>query len=76
MAFVVKNPHANAGGLGLIPGPGGSPGGGHGNTFQYSYLENSMDRGAWRAMVYRVAKESDMTQWLNNKDWLSIKQLF
>ena len=40
MAFVVKNPHANAGDSGLIPGPGRSPGGGHGNPFQYSCLEN------------------------------------
>ena len=39
MVFVVKNPHANAGDLGLIPGPGRSPGGGHGNPFQYSCLE-------------------------------------
>ena len=33
-----------------------SPGGEHGNPFQYSCLENSMDRGAWQATVYRVAK--------------------
>ena len=32
---------------GLIPGSGRSPGVGNGNPFQYSYLENSMDRGAW-----------------------------
>jgi len=31
----------------LIPGPGRSPGEGNGNPLQYSYLENSMDRGAW-----------------------------
>ena len=37
---------------------GGSfPGGGHGNPLQYSYLENSMDRGAWQAIVHGVAKE-------------------
>ena len=34
---------------------------GHGNPFQYSYLENSMDRGAWQAMVHPLA-ESDMTE--------------
>ena len=37
----------NAGGLGLIPGSGRSPGEGNGNPLQYSCLENSMDRGAW-----------------------------
>ena len=46
----------NAGNLGLIPGSGRSPGGGHGNPLQHSCLENSVDRGAWRAMVYGVAK--------------------
>ena len=34
-----------------IPRSGRSAGGGHGNPFQYSWLENSMDRGAWRATV-------------------------
>ena len=33
-----------------------SLGGGHGNSLQYSCLENSMDRGAWRAKVHRVTK--------------------
>ena len=43
--------------VGLIPGSGRSPGGGgHGNPLQYSCLENPMDRGVWRATVYRVAK--------------------
>ena len=53
---VVKNPAANAGDLGLIPGPGGSPGGGNGNPLQYSGLENPTDRGAWQATVHGVAK--------------------
>ena len=35
-------------------GSGRSPGGGHGNLFQYSCLENLMDRGAWQAIVHRV----------------------
>ena len=39
-----------------IPRLGRSPGGGRGNPLQYSYLENSMDRGAWRATVHRVSK--------------------
>ena len=56
---MVKNPPANAGGIrdvGLIPGSGRFPGGGRGNTLQYSCLENSMDRGAWQAAVHRVAQ--------------------
>ena len=56
--LVVKNPPEcrGAGDVGLIPGLGRSPGGGQGNALQYSCLENPMDRGAWRAMVYGVAK--------------------
>ena len=56
---VVKNPPANAGdarNVGLIPGLGRFPGGGNGNSFQYSCLENSMDKGAWWSTVYEVAK--------------------
>ena len=41
---VVKNPPANAGDVGLIPGSGRSPGEGNGNPLQYSCLENLMDR--------------------------------
>ena len=58
---VVKNLLANAGDTGLIPGSGRSSGKGNGNLLQYSCLGNSMDRGAWWAMVYGVAKESDTT---------------
>ena len=46
---------------GLIPGSGGSPGGGHGNPVQYSCLENPMDRGAWKALVVHGVAEWDMT---------------
>ena len=49
---MVKNPPANAGDtrdVGSIPELGRSPGGGNGNLFQYSCLENPMDRGAWWA---------------------------
>ena len=56
---MVKNPPANVGDareLGLIPELGRSPGGGNGNPLQYSCLENSIDRGAWRATVHRVAE--------------------
>ena len=41
---------------GSIPELGRSPGGGHGNSHQYSCLENPMDRGAWWAMVHKVSK--------------------
>ena len=47
---VVKNPPACAGDtadVGILPGSGRSPGEGNGNLFQYSCLENPMDRGAW-----------------------------
>ena len=53
---VVKNPSANAGDVGLIPGSGRSPGEGNGNPLQYSYLGNPMDRGAWQAIVHGVAR--------------------
>ena len=53
---VVKNLPANAGGEGSIPRSGRSPGGGNGNPLQYSFLENSMDRGAWQATVHGVAR--------------------
>ena len=46
---MVKNIPANSGDVSLIPGSGGSPGKGNGNTLQYSCLGNSMDRGAWRS---------------------------
>ena len=51
-----KESTCNVGDLGLIPGLGRSPGGGHGNPLQYSCLENPMDRGAWRATVQGVTK--------------------
>ena len=58
-----KESACNAGDLDLIPGLGRSPGGGHGNPLWYSCLENSMDRGAWRATVHGVAQSRT---WLNN----------
>ena len=59
VVLVVKNLPTNAGELrevSLIPQSGRSPGGGHGNQLQYSSLENSMNRGAWRATVHGVSK--------------------
>ena len=45
-----------AGDLGLTPGSGRSHGEGNGNSLHYFFLENSMDRGAWRATVHGVEK--------------------
>ena len=59
MALVVKNLPASVGDVrdpGSVPGSGRSPGGGHGNSLEYSCLENPMDRGAWRATVHVVTK--------------------
>ena len=56
---MVKNLPVNAGDagdVGSIPGSGRFPGGGNANALQYSCLENSMDRGAWWAIVPGVAK--------------------
>ena len=58
---MVKNPPANAGDPGSIPGSGRSSGEGNGNPLQYSCLENPMDRGAQQATVHGVA-ESDTTE--------------
>ena len=62
---MVKNPLASAkdsGDTESILRLGGSPGGGHGNPLQYSYLENSMDRGACWALIHRVAKSLIQTK--------------
>ena len=59
---VVQNLPDNAGDMSQIPGSGRSPGEWNGNPLQYSCLENPMDRGAWWATVYGVAKESGMIE--------------
>ena len=59
--LAVKNPPANVGDAGLIPGSQRLPGKGNSNPFQYSCLGNPMDRSVWRATVHGVKKESDMT---------------
>jgi len=59
VALVVKNPPANAGDVGdssLISGLGRSPGEGNGKPFQYSCLENPLDRGTWWAIVHRITE--------------------
>ena len=69
LALVVKNTSANAGDVrdvSSIPRSGRSPGGGHGNPLQYSCLDSSMDRGAWRATVHRVAKNQTRLKCLSS----------
>ena len=56
---MVKNPPVNArdsGDGGLVPGSGRSPGIGNSNPFQYSGLENTMNRGAWQVRVHGFEK--------------------
>ena len=53
---VSKESACNAEDMGSIPGSGRSPGEGNGNPIQYSWLENSMDRGTLRATVHGVAR--------------------
>ena len=52
----VKNPPADAGDAGLIPGSGRSPGAGSGNPLLYSCLGNPTNRGVWQATVHWIAK--------------------
>ena len=53
---MVKNPPANAGDVGSIPGLGRSPGVENGNLLQYPGMENSMDRGVLPSAVHGVSK--------------------
>ena len=59
-----KESACNTGDLGLIPVSGRSPRVGNGNPLQYSCLENSMDKGAWQAIVHGGQKELDATEQL------------
>ena len=64
---MVKDPPANAGDVrdsGSIPGSGRSPGARNGNLLKYSYLGNSMGRGAWWVIVHRVANS-----WTQLSNW-------
>ena len=58
MALVVKNLPAIRGDTSSIRGLGRSPGEGDGNPLHYSYLENSMNRGAWQATDGEVGKDT------------------
>ena len=60
--LVVKNPPANAGDMGLIPGLGSSPGGGHGNPLQYSCLENTHGQKSLEGYSLWGLKEGDTTE--------------
>ena len=60
-----KETACNAGDPGSIPGSGRSLGEGNGSPLQYSCMENSMDRGAWQAIVQWGCKEPDMTEQLS-----------
>ena len=59
---MVNNSPAKAGDVGSLPGLGRSPGEGNGYPLQYSWLENSRDRGAWQATGHGVTHESDTTE--------------
>ena len=74
-----KESTCNAGDVrvsGSIPGLGSSSVRGHGNPLQYFYLENPMDRGAWRATVYRATKGRTWLQDLAPTHIFSKKNMF
>ena len=54
--LVMEETAFNAGKADLIPGSGRSSGEGNGSPFQYSHLENPMDRGAWQATVHGITR--------------------
>ena len=68
----MKNPPPSTGEPGLFPGSRSSPGIGIGNPLQYSCLENSVDRGAWRAAVQRVVK--NQTPLSRHRQLLAVRQ--
>ena len=67
-----KESDCQAGDVGSVPRLGESPGEGNHNSLQYPCLGNLMDRGICWATVHRVAKEFDMTYWLNNSLFLGL----
>ena len=71
-----KESTCSMGDLALIPGLGRSPGGGHGNLFQYSYLKNSYGQRSLAGFSPWGCKESDMTEWLRtHRETLSFAEL-
>ena len=75
VALLVKNLPTGARdrrNAGSFPGLGRSPGKGHGNPLQYSFLENHMDRGTWQATVHGAIKnQTQLSDWDPDagKDW-------
>ena len=66
----------NAGGMGLIPGSGISPGEGNGNLLWWSCLENLIDRGAWQATVSGIAKRQTWLSEHTHTDFINaVKQM-
>ena len=61
VAQTLKNLPANAGDPGSIPGLGRSPGGGHGNSLQYSCLENLMDRAGYGPWGHKESDTAEVT---------------
>ena len=68
---MVKNPPANAGDMGSIPGSGRSPGEGNGNPLQYSCLEYPMDRGAWQATIHGGHKRVGHNLMTKQQHWMN-----
>ena len=64
-----KESACHVGHLDSIPGLGRAPGDGNGNSLQYSCLENSTDRGAWRATAHGVAKNRTRLSMHANKPY-------
>ena len=75
VALVVKNSPAKVGDVGLIRVSGRSPGGGHGNPFQYSHLENPTEREAWQVTAHRVTKSWTRLTQLSTHHTLPIPKL-
>ena len=69
---VGKNPPANAGDAGSIPGLGRLPEEGNGNPLQYSCLGNPIDTRAWQAIICGAAKQLDKTSQLNNNNVIKL----
>ena len=69
---MVKNPPANSGDAGSIPGSGKYLGEGNNNPLQYSCLGNHMDRGAWWAAVHEVTKS---WAWLRDNTHASTSEM-
>ena len=71
-----KESDCNAGDLGLIPGFGRSPGEGNGYPLQYTCLENSTDRGAWRATAHGFEELDTSAGLTHNPAFVSVLLLY